>query len=209
MPVGPMVRRLFGPHERQISNAYRAIYINLDRFAEALNLWVPDASNILEVGCGEGAVTERLARLYPEAKITGIDISPRLGRLYDGPTDRVSFVRQTVQELAAARPGQYDLVILSDVLHHVPASMHAELLAAIRQALAPGGSFVFKEWERTATPIHWLCYLSDRWLTGDRVRYMTRQELRDRLVATFGRQQIAGELRIGPWRNNLATLVRA
>ena len=39
---------------------------------------------ILEVGCGEGAVSERLAALYPNAEITAIDITPNVGRLYAG-----------------------------------------------------------------------------------------------------------------------------
>lgn len=34
--------------------------------------------NILEVGCGTGYVTKRLARIYPQAQITAIDIAPAI-----------------------------------------------------------------------------------------------------------------------------------
>jgi 2-polyprenyl-3-methyl-5-hydroxy-6-metoxy-1,4-benzoquinol methylase len=200
---------MFGPYERQISEAYRSIYVDIDAFVELTRQWKPTAKKILEVGCGEGAVTYRLNVAYPDAKITAIDITPRVGRLYRGPLDRVRFIRCGVEEIAATESGQYDLVMLSDVLHHVPLAYRQGLLDAIRTALAPNGTLVFKDWQRNYTPIHWLCYASDRWLTGDRISYMTRDEMRERLARTFGETALIAEARVGPWWNNIATLVRA
>jgi hypothetical protein len=97
--------------------------------------------------------------------------------------------------------------VLCDVLHHVPIAFRQEVLDAIRATLAPGGALVLKEWERTSTPIHWLCYASDRWVTGDRI-YMTRHEARERLARSFGETALVGEARFAPWRNNIATPVR-
>ena len=208
MKLGPFIRRMFGPYERQISEAYRSIYLDIDAFVNLMRLWRPEADRILEVGCGEGAVTQRLRAAYPHAKITAIDITPRVGRLYQGSFDNVRFVRCDVQEVAANEGGEYDLVVLSDVLHHVPLELRQGLLDAVRTALAPSGTFVFKDWQRNYTPIHWLCYASDRWLTGDRISYMTRNEMRERLALTFGAGALVGEARVGPWWNNIATLVR-
>ena len=152
--------------------------------------------------------TERLAAAYPEAEITAIDITPRIGRLYDGPRDRVRFVQRTVQEIAAREPGHYHLAVLCDVLHHVPLAARQDLLRAIRRTLTSDGVFVFKEWERNATLIHWLCHASDHWLTGDRVSYMTCSDIRERLTRSFGDEALVAEVRLRPWRNNLAILVR-
>lgn len=208
MNAGPFIRRLFGPFEHRISDAYRSLYLDIDAFIGLTRGWKPAAARILEVGCGEGAVTQRLHAAYPGAQITAIDITPRLGRLYRGSTDRVRFLQCEVQEIAAKESGQFDLVVLSDVLHHVPLELRQGLLDAVRTALAPGGVLVFKDWQRNGTPIHWLCYASDRWLTGDRISYMTRDEMRERLARTFGEAALAAEARVGPWWNNLATLVR-
>lgn len=208
MSLGPLVRSMFGPYERQISEAYRGIYFDLDSFVCCAKQWRPTAGRLLEVGCGEGAVTERLKSAYPQAEITAIDISPRLGRLYQGPRDAVRFIQCNVQDIAAAEAGRYDLVVLCDVLHHVPLHLRRNLLDAIRMTLAPGGALAIKEWERNATPIHWLCYASDRWLTEDRISYMTRGELRETLTASFGAAAIVDEARFAPWSNNLATLVQ-
>jgi hypothetical protein len=68
--------------------------------------------------------------------------------------------------------------------------------------------FVFKEWERNTTLIHWLCHASDRWLTGDRVSYMTGREVHEYLTSSFGDAAIVAEARIRPWQNNLTILVQ-
>ena len=208
MKVGPLIRKLFGPYERQISEAYRSIYIDIDSFVELTRQWKPSANKILEVGCGEGAVTERLNTAYPNANLTAIDITSRIGRLYRGSRGNVRFIQCSVQQIAEKEPRQYDLVVLSDVLHHVPVKFRQELLDAVRNTLAPGGTLVFKDWQRNNSPIHWLCYASDRWLTGDRISYMTRQEMRERLALTFGASALSDEARVAPWWNNIATLVR-
>jgi 2-polyprenyl-3-methyl-5-hydroxy-6-metoxy-1,4-benzoquinol methylase len=199
---------MFGPYERQISDLYRALFIDIDAFVEVIVQWTRAPIRILEVGCGEGAVTQRLGAVFPDADVTAIDITPRVGRLYHGSLGRVRFMQCTVQDIAAAEPGQYDLVVLSDVLHHVPLELRQGLLDAIRTALAPNGTLIFKDWQKTHSPIHWLTYALDRWLTGDRVSYMTREEMRERLARTFGEGALPAEALIGPWRNNLAILVR-
>jgi len=208
MKLGPMIRAMFGTRERWVTDAYRRLYVNIDELAAQIRDWVPAASRILEVGCGEGAVTEKLAAAYPGAEITAIDVTPRLGRLYDGPRDRVQFIQCTVQEVAAREPGRYHMVVLCDVLHHVPLPARQDLLRAIRRSLTSGGFFVFKEWERNSTLIHWLCHASDRWLTGDRVSYMTCGEIREHLARSFGDRALVAQVRLRPWYNNLAILVR-
>jgi 2-polyprenyl-3-methyl-5-hydroxy-6-metoxy-1,4-benzoquinol methylase len=204
---GPFIRKLFGPYESRISAAYRSIYLDMDAFIELMQRWKPVASEILEVGCGEGAVTERLKITYPNSKITAIDITPRIGRLYRGSRCDVEFIQTDVREVAKKKPEHYDFVVLSDVLHHVPVESRQGLLDSIRALLAPKGSFIFKDWQRNHAPIHWLCYASDRFLTGDRIDYMTRQEMRRLLEASFGPDALVGEARIRPWWNNIATLV--
>ena len=208
MSIGSTVRAMFGPLEPLVSDLYRSLFFNADAFVRTVQRWAPAPSRILEVGCGEGAITQRLESAYPAATIMGIDITARLGRLYRGPADRVRFIETTVQELAAQAPTGFDLIVLADVLHHVPDAIRQELLDAIRSLLALGGQFVFKEWERNGTPIFWLGYAADRWITGDTVRFMTRSEIRERIATSFGAEAVQNEQRIAPWRSNLATLVR-
>ena len=207
MKIGPLVRQMLGSLERPISELYRSIFIDLNAFVGQIKSWTP-ASKILEVGCGEGAVTERLVKIYQNAEITGIDITPQVGRMFHGDKSRVIFQQQTVKDFVAKSDSNYDLLILCDIMHHVPPEMHKDLLIDAKQALKPGGLLVLKDWERTKTPIHWLCYFLDRYITGDRVHYNTASEWRKKIQNLFGKNSIKAEKRIGPWSNNIAFLIQ-
>jgi 2-polyprenyl-3-methyl-5-hydroxy-6-metoxy-1,4-benzoquinol methylase len=207
--IGGSIRRLFGPYERQVSERYRSIYLDVDAYVATLRAWVPDPRRVLEVGCGEGVVSERLVALYPNAEIVAIDITPNVGRLYAGPPDRVRFAETTVEAFAAREQGKFDLIVLADVIHHVPpGTARQSILETIKFLLAGDGHFAFKDWERTRTPIHWLGYFSDRWITGDRISYMSGEEIRAVLKEVFGSGSLRAEARVPPWRNNISLLVR-
>ena len=208
MPLGPLIRRLFGRYEHEVADAYRRIYIDLNDFAARLKDWAPAPRRILEVGCGEGAMTERLAAAYANATILAIDIAPSVGRLFRGEAAHVTFAREPLEAVADREPGSFELVVLCDVLHHVRLSDRRALLAAIGKAMAPGAVFVFKEWLPTKHPIHWLCHFMDRYVTGDDVCFCTRSELEAQLQEVFGAGCVLAEARIAPWPNNLALVVR-
>jgi len=208
MAIGPTVRALFGPLEPRIADLYRAMFFSVNALAREIHRWAPAAS-ILEVGCGEGALIQRVAELYPTSLITGIDITPRVGRLYRGDRKRVSFHEATIHEFSdERRDARFDLVILCDLLHHVPLRMHPVLLRASRNVMRSGGRFVLKDWESRFNIISFLAYCSDRVLTGDQVRYSKHNELREVICDVFGPNSIERELRLPPWRNNVAFFVR-
>ena len=207
MPLGPTVRRLFGRYEPQIASLYRSIYIDLDAYLAQIEKWISEPRRILEIGAGEGAVTERLARAYPSAEITGIDITENVGRLYSGPKRNVTFEQTTVQQVAATRPCAFDFVILSDVLHHVPTSLRPEILTSAKRCLSSDGQLIFKDWGRARTPIHLMCLASDRYLTGDDVSFLTASEAEELLARFFEPSSIADRATIAPWSNNYAFLI--
>ena len=202
MGIGASVRRAFGPWERQVSQAWRAMFIDMADWTRLVQQHRPDARRILEVGCGEGAGTEQLLACFPDAQVDAIDVADNLGRLFSGDATRVAFRQMTVEELAAIAPASSDLVVLCDVLHHVPAGAQESLLHAIRILLKPDGVFAMKDWERNYTPIYWLCWFADRFLTGDRIRYKTPAEARAQLEATFGASAVARSRHVRPWRTN-------
>ncbi len=206
--IGSQIRRLFGPYERSVAETYRRIFVDLDEFAERMQAWVPQAQRILEVGCGEGAMTERIARTYPTASVTAIDITPKVGRLFRGRSSGVVFRQETVEALAAREPAAFDLIVLADVIHHVPAQARGSLMAAIEKALAPGGSLVFKDWVASSAPIHWLSLTSDRYLTGDDVAYPRPGDMEALLTSVFGPGKTYPKNTVPPWSNNVMLLVR-
>lgn len=86
----------------------------LDVVKHAEELLDPEAS-ILDVGCGEGLITNRLICCKSAFKATGIDTDPdaiRLGKAHSNPVSL-----NTIDDI---NPGnRYDAVMMLDVLEHV------------------------------------------------------------------------------------------
>jgi len=203
--LGAKVRAAFGRHEPLVSELWRGMFVDVAHWTSIVLRWAPGPGRILEVGCGEGYSTARLVEAYPEVPLDAIDIAGNIGRLYDGAAGAANFRIAFAEEIAAESPAAYDLIVLSDVLHHVPPGQRTSLLQAIRTLLAPGGTLAMKDWNRApAQPIHWAVHGSDRFLTGDRVQYMTRAEARQLVESVFGGESIRAETSVRPWTNNYA-----
>lgn len=85
----------------------------VETLTEHLARLLPQTGSLLDVGCGDGALTERLGQRRPELEIRGIDILARPGArvpvgIFDG-------------ERIPHPDGAFDCVLLVDVLHHCPA----------------------------------------------------------------------------------------
>jgi cyclopropane fatty-acyl-phospholipid synthase-like methyltransferase len=110
----------------------------LDRFLGELGARLEDGARILELGCGDGRTTTRLAERF---QVTGVDLSEeQLGvarELVPGAT----FLHADMMELSA-RAGAYDAVTAFYSFMHVPRDDHPELLARIYRWLRPSGLFL-------------------------------------------------------------------
>ena len=97
---------------------------------------------IADVGCGEGWASLALARAYPEATVTGVDVDePSLTAAEDharqaGLADRVRFRRP----VALDEPEAFDAAFVFEALHDMPQPV--EVLAALRRAVRPDGLVV-------------------------------------------------------------------
>ncbi len=164
MRLGPAVRQRLGRFEEPAAEAYRRPFINLDDLGDSLGR-IPGVDTILEVGAGEGAVASRLTRVFPTATYLGIDIIDNPGRLFRGDQDRAEFASTEVHRLDADR--LFDLVVLVDVLHHVPLAERHQVLADAHAHVKPGGHLVVKEWERSRSAGQAAWYVVDRLVGGD------------------------------------------
>jgi len=183
---------------------YRGMFVDLDAFVASIRHNVAAPATVLEIGCGDGMVTERLASAFPNSILTGIDICAQPGRLFRGDQSRVRFLRTSPEELSASETARYQLLIISDVLHHVPHHSWQQFLAGAAQLLARGGTLVLKDWVREPTPAYAFGYLSDRLITADRIRYPDEAELKSIAERTFGTGALRFEFRVRPWHCNLA-----
>ncbi len=108
----------------------RRLMAGFDRGMFELLARAHPVASVLEVGCGEGHVTAKLARFFPEAEIVGTDFSDEIIDIARREHPDIRFEKQSVYEISrrAARP---DLVVMSEVLEHLedPERALAELAA--------------------------------------------------------------------------------
>jgi 2-polyprenyl-6-hydroxyphenyl methylase/3-demethylubiquinone-9 3-methyltransferase len=202
MPIGPLVRRAFGPFEPLVATAYRRMFFDIAALAETIAARSP--SRIFEVGCGEGTLAEALLAKLPAANYVGVDICANPGRLFRGDRRRAQFHVGAVEDCVHGHGRTFDLVVACDVIHHVQPGARVRLLRAAATALQDCGTLVLKEWERRANAVHVLAWASDRLITGDRVRYESLTAIRSLLAEALPGLRIDAEHRYGPWRNNVA-----
>jgi SAM-dependent methyltransferase len=198
MPVGKMVRRVLGPLERPAADAYRRAFIDLDSLARTLSR-LPEPRSILEVGAGDGMVAARLARIWPRSRYLGIDLIEHLAGFYDGPPNWARFETRPASELVAAGCS-FDLVLVVDVIHHVPRPQWTDFVDTCWRLVAPSGWLAIKDWTPSRTLGHAMCYAADRWVTGDRVNHASRAEL---LTLVGSDATVKLEASVPPRANNL------
>jgi SAM-dependent methyltransferase len=103
--------------------------------------WRP--RRVLDFGCGIGATSSKLADLFPEATIVGVDTS-EAAIAHAAATfgcERLSF--GLVSDMPVDE--SFDLCYVNGVFHHIEPSARVDAVARIRRALAPGGYFGFFE----------------------------------------------------------------
>lgn len=186
MPLGSFVRKIAGPLEVPLCDAYRAVFVNMKRCVRQMEPGVPHGAVVVEVGGGDGVVADELLKLRPDMRVVMLDIRPSIGRfITTNVRDRVELHPSTsvADFLARGGGGMADVLVLSDVVHHVPPDQRRLFMRDCVQLLRSGGRIVIKDIEPKGF-VAWLAQFTDKWITGDRhVSQLGAQGMRQ-LVAT-------------------------
>jgi ubiquinone/menaquinone biosynthesis C-methylase UbiE len=97
---------------------------------------------ILDLGCSVGMSTFALQDLYPEANITGLDLSPYFLAVANYRTQqrqaKINWVHAAA-ESTGLPDAAFDLVSIFLVCHELPQTATRQILAEARRVLRPGG----------------------------------------------------------------------
>jgi len=100
---------------------------------------------VLDLGAGTGLLSAGVARRYPRAQLTLVDLSPAMLAQAEQRFAGVDRRRVTLHVLDYRRDqprGDYDLVISALSIHHLEDRDKAALFRTIHELLEPGGMFI-------------------------------------------------------------------
>ena len=157
-------------------------------FIRALDRWSDlDPRAILDAGCGRGDYSFYLARRYPGAMVTGVDIDEaRVDRNRRMATrlglENVSF--ETADLVSARFPNPFDLIISIDVLEHI--AQQEQALRNLAGHLTPGGRVFYHIPTARQRPVPFSSLLSGfhEWAEGEHV---AEDRTSEQFVATMRR----------------------
>lgn len=105
--------------------------------------------DIIDLGCGTGELTLRLAGMFPDCRITGIDSSPQM--LEEAAKKKAPHVNFKLQDIADFE-GYWDLIFSNAVLHWI--DDHETVMPRLFSRLKPGGQLAVQIPNNNSSPSH-------------------------------------------------------
>jgi tRNA (cmo5U34)-methyltransferase len=118
----------------------------------------PQATRILDIGCGAGNYTLKLLQLLPQVEVTLVDLSqPMLERAVERigqvTSAEITSIQGDIREIAFAE-SQFDVILAAAVLHHLRQDTEWEaVFAKLYSILKPGGSVWISDLIEHSTPL--------------------------------------------------------
>lgn len=125
---------------------YRPLICPFDKLLQ----YADTAESAFDIGCGSGQFCSLLAKFSPVKKIFGIEISEtlvsnarELNKSFAGQKE----IRFEVFDGKTLPPeiGEYDLVYMNDVYHHVPSADQQQMIRTIYKSMKSGGRLIMKD----------------------------------------------------------------
>lgn len=99
---------------------------------------------VLDVGCGTGELLVALSLAVPEARLSGVDVSPEMLEIARAKSGGDLDLREGRAEVLPFGDGACDVVVSSSAFHFF--RRPAAALAEMRRVLRPGGGIVITDW---------------------------------------------------------------
>jgi tRNA (cmo5U34)-methyltransferase len=111
---------------------------------------------VLDLGAGTGILSAEIAKKFPRALLTLIDLSPKMLQIAEHRFAQLDTTRVTFQIKNYGKEslkGTYDLVVSALSIHHLTDTSKAKLFKTIHNVLEPGGLFINADQVLGDTPV--------------------------------------------------------
>jgi trans-aconitate methyltransferase len=110
----------------------------IEAAVETIADWAPAAPRrVLEIGCGVGATSWRMARAWPDAEVVGVDLSAGSIAVANTCFQRPNLRYRAGQLAECDLAGAFDLIVMMDVYEHIARSERSSVHAMLRRLLSP------------------------------------------------------------------------
>jgi 2-polyprenyl-3-methyl-5-hydroxy-6-metoxy-1,4-benzoquinol methylase len=170
--------------EQNITSEFhrRRTKLTVDLVREAVSLR-QNTPQILDLGCGQGHITENIRQSLKGAEITGLDYSISAIEYATEHFPQIDFAVGDAYDSPYAT-GYFDVVVCNNLWEHVPDPLF--LLSRIRRIIKPGGYII------VSTPSRYRVGNMVRILRGKPVVFMSRHHVTEYTVG-----QVKEQLRYG------------
>jgi ubiquinone/menaquinone biosynthesis C-methylase UbiE len=156
--------------------------------AGKLAAWLKDqmhlAPEILDFGCGDGMMTHFVQQEFPQAKVYGIDPSPKSIEEAKTHYEKIRFsTHSEEQKQLPFRDDSFDLIFSAGVFHHIPFTDHPIYIQELFRLLKPNGYLVLFE----LNPLNPLTVLTFKRNPIDRYATLMQPRYTLRLVKQYGK----------------------
>jgi ubiquinone/menaquinone biosynthesis C-methylase UbiE len=120
-----------------------------------VNMVRPDATNLMDLGCGTGTLALMLHNARPQMQIAALDIDPAVLATAHRKADALGATRITFTQGSAVQvpfdDSSFDCVVSSLVLHHLTTTNKAAALRECFRVLRPGGQLLLADFAAPRT----------------------------------------------------------
>ncbi len=143
--------KFYSEFARAFSETRSSAQTRLDRIVA----YIGNDVKVLDVGCGNGRLAERLEKEGRHVEYVGVDASPELIALANAHKSKMLRVAADFRVVditsanwsAALPPNSFDIGIALAVLHHIPSfDLRVQVLRELGARLKPGSTFVMTNW---------------------------------------------------------------
>ena len=144
-------RKFYSEFARPFSETRSSAQTRLDRIVA----YIGDGVKLLDVGCGNGRLAERLEKQGKSVDYYGVDGSSELIAIAQASKTSLRRVAAEFSVADISSPNwtarlpadSFDIAVALAVLHHVPSfELRCQLFCDLRALVKPGGTFVMTNW---------------------------------------------------------------
>lgn len=99
--------------------------------------------SVFEVGCGSGQLTQLISEFCSKGQVIGVDISPGNIKMAQQRLAKFHHTQVSVSDVTRdPLTGAFDMIVMPDVMEHIPVDLHPNVFQAIMKVLKPSGKLI-------------------------------------------------------------------